>query len=296
MHLLITGGSGFIGSALCRSLVADAHRVTVLTRDRARARPRLPANVWLIEQLAAAKDVDAIVNLAGENLTSGRWSAARKREFVTSRIGVTQRVLDWIGTQARRPRVLVSGSAVGWYGPRDDEELGEDAEPGGDFSAQLCRGWEAEASKAEALGLRVCRVRTGIVLDAGGGALAKMLPPFRFGIGGRMGDGRQWMSWIARADLVAMIRWLIDSDAASGAFNGTAPAPETNAGFARALGRALYRPAVLPTPAFALRLLFGEMADLLLTGQRVVPRRALAQGFAFRFPRLGPALEAMVQP
>jgi hypothetical protein len=192
--------------------------------------------------------------------------------------------------------VLVSGSAVGWYGPRDDEELGEDAEPGGDFSAQLCRGWEAEAIKAEALGLRVCRVRTGIVLDAGGGALAKMLPPFRFGIGGRMGDGRQWMSWIARADLVAMIRWLIDSDAASGAFNGTAPAPETNAGFARALGRALHRPAALPTPAFALRLLFGEMADLLLTGQRVVPRRALAQGFAFRFPRLGPALEAIVQP
>ena len=296
MHYLITGGSGFIGSALCRSVTGDGHRVTVLTRDSARAKPRLPASVSLVRHLDDAQDVAAIVNLAGENLTSGRWTAARKREFVASRVATTQRLLEWIAKQPIKPRVLVSGSAIGWYGARGDEELGEDSTPGTDFAAQLCREWEDEAIKAEALGVRVCRLRTGIVLDSGGGALAKMLLPFRLGIGGPMGDGRQWMSWIARVDIVALIRWLIDNDVASGAFNGTAPVAATNAEFARTLGRVLHRPALLPTPAFALKLMFGEMADMLLTGQRVLPRRALAQGFAFRFPQLDEALGAILNP
>jgi uncharacterized protein len=292
MHYLITGGSGFIGSALCRSLVADGHRVTVPTRNAARAKRRLPGDVALIGNLDAAVDVDAIVNLAGENLSSGRWTAARKREIVASRIGTTQRLLAWIGAQSRRPRVLVSGSAIGWYGARGDADLGEDADPGADFAAHLCRDWESEACKAEALGMRVCRVRTGIVLGRGGGALKQMLLPFRLGLGGPMGDGRQWMSWIALADEVALIRWLIDNDAASGAYNGTAPAPVRNAEFAGTLGRALHRPAVLRAPAFALKLLLGEMSDLVLTGQRVLPRRALAEGFTFRHPDLTSALAA----
>jgi len=294
MHHLITGGSGFIGSALCRSLVADGHRVTVLTRDIERARGRVPEAVFLIDRLDFAENIDAVVNLAGENLAGGRWTAARKHEFVGSRIGTTKRLLDWIDRQDSAPAVLVSGSAIGWYGPRGDEELDEDADIGNDFSAHLCRDWEAEASKAEALGVRVCCVRTGIVLGADGGALKKMLLPFRAGIGGRMGSGRQWMSWITRADIVALIRWLIDHDSARGAYNGTAPAPVTNAEFARALGAALNRPTLLPTPASALKLLFGEMADILLTGQRIVPRRAMAEGFAFKYPELSAALSAVL--
>jgi len=292
MHHLITGGSGFIGSALCRSLVADGHRVTVLTRNIERARRRVPEAVFLIDRFDFAEDVDAVVNLAGENLAGGRWTSARKHEFVGSRIGTTKRLLDWIDRQGRVPLVLVSGSAIGWYGPGGDEELDEDADSGNDFSAHLCRDWEAEASKAEVLGVRVCCVRTGIVLGADGGALKKMLLPFRAGIGGRMGSGRQWMSWIARADIVALIRWLIDNDSARGAYNGTAPKAVTNAEFARALGAALHRPALLPTPAFALKILFGEMAEILLTGQRVVPKRATAEGFKFKYPDLASTLVA----
>ena len=294
MHFLITGGSGFIGSALCRSLVADGHRATVLTRNPARARPRLPAHVGLVEALDAVDDVDAIVNLAGENLAAGRWTAKRKRAFFDSRVGTTRRLLEWIARQQRKPRVLVSGSAIGWYGPCGDEELSEESPSGTDFSAGLCRAWEAEAIKAEAFGVRVCRVRTGIVLDRDGGALKKMLLPFRLGIGGRMGDGRQWMSWIARSDLVALLRWLAEGADASGAYNGTAPTPVRNAEFARTLASALHRPALLATPALALKLLFGEMADLLLTGQRVLPVRATASGFHFRYPDLASALGAIV--
>ncbi|HEY2396037.1 MAG TPA: TIGR01777 family oxidoreductase [Rudaea sp.] len=293
MHYLITGGSGFIGSALCRSLAADGHRVTVLTRNVARARPRVPDGVLLIDRLDFAQDVEAIVNLAGENLAGGRWSAARKREFLASRIGTTKRLLDWIDRQERSPQVLVSGSAVGWYGPCGDEELDEDTQCGADFSAHLCRDWEAEARKAEALGVRVCLLRTGIVLDRDGGALKQMLLPFRLGLGGPMGNGRQWMSWITRSDLVTLMRWLVDSAAASGAWNATAPAPVTNAEFAATLARALRRPGVMRTPGFALKVLFGEMSDLLLTGQRVIPARATAAGFGFNHPRLATALDSI---
>jgi uncharacterized protein (TIGR01777 family) len=295
VHYLITGGSGFIGSALSRSLVADGQRVTVLTRNIARARPRLPAAVALIERLDAAGDVDAVVNLAGENLAAGRWTPARKREFVDSRIGMTRRVVDWMASLKQRPRVLVSGSAIGWYGTRGDEQLAEDAKPGDDFSAHLCRDWESAARGADELGVRVCLLRTGIVLDNDGGALKQMLLPFRLGLGGPMGDGRQWMSWVARADIVALVRRLVDNAGARGAYNGTAPAPVTNAEFARTLGAALHRPALLPTPAFALKILFGEMADILLTGQRVVPRRATAEGFAFKYPDLTSTLAAILR-
>jgi uncharacterized protein (TIGR01777 family) len=294
MRYLITGGSGFIGRALCRSLLADNHDVVVLTRNIPRARSRLPDAVALIDRLDGTRDIDALVNLAGENLAGGRWTATRKRVFLDSRIGTTERLNRWIAAQAKKPRVLVSGSAIGWYGPRGDEELGEDETPGEDFAAHLCREWEAEAIKAEALGVRVCRMRTGIVLDADGGALAKMLLPFRLGLGGQIGDGRQWMSWIVRADMVRLIRWLVEVESAQGAYNATAPAPATNAQFASALAQALHRPALLRTPAVALKLLLGEMADLVLTGQRVMPKRVQAQGFTFRYADLPTALRAIV--
>jgi uncharacterized protein (TIGR01777 family) len=298
-HLLVTGGTGFIGRALIDSLLADGHRVTVLTRDVAAARKQLPTAVEAIDDLAALEGVDAVVNLAGENLGSGRWSAARKQRFIDSRVDITRRLVDWMRTLSRKPAVLVSGSAIGWYGPRGDETLDEDSTPGSDFSARLCQAWEAEAMTAEALGLRVCRVRIGVVLGADGGkpggALKQMLPSFRLGLGGPMGSGRQWMSWVHRDDLVTLICWLAATPTASGAYNGTAPEPVTNAGFAAALGRALHRPALLSMPGFALKLIVGEMAEILLAGQKVLPRRARAEGFAFRFPTLDAALAETLQ-
>ncbi|WP_447940622.1 TIGR01777 family oxidoreductase [Pseudoxanthomonas mexicana] len=295
MHVLITGGTGFIGQALCTALLQAGHTLSVLTRDYARARAQLPAAVRVLAALEDARDVEAVVNLAGEPLMAGRWNAARKATFRASRLGTTQALVAWMARQSVRPRVLVSGSAIGYYGPRGDEALDESAAPGDDFAAHLCRDWETEAMQAEGLDVRTCRVRTGIVLGADGGALAKMLPPFRLGAGGPMGDGRQWMSWIHRDDLVGLLLWLLERDQAGGAYNGTAPTPVTNRDFAQALGRALHRPAVLPTPAFVLKAAFGEMAQLLLTGQRVLPAHALAEGFTFRFPTLDDALSDLVR-
>ena len=294
MHVLTTGGTGFIGHALCEHLLQAGHAPSVLTRDTASARARLPAAARVLATLDQARDVEAVVNLAGEPLMAGRWNAARKAEFRRSRLETTQALIAWMVRQSVRPRVLVSGSAIGYYGPREEEALDESATPGGDFAAQLCRDWETTAMQAEGLDVRTCRLRTGIVLAADGGALAKMLPPFRLGAGGPMGDGRQWMSWIHRDDLVRMIAWLLDHDHAGGAYNGTAPVPVTNRDFARTLGKALHRPAVLPTPAFALKAGLGEMAQLLLTGQRVLPAHALAEGFTFGCPTLESALQDLL--
>lgn len=294
MHILITGGTGFIGRELAASLLADGHAVTVLTREITSSGNRVPNGAKAIRDLARAEAVDAVVNLAGANLGGTRWNPVTKMGFRTSRIDTTRRLVDWMSRLGTRPKVLVSGSAIGWYGPHGDEVLTESAPAGSDFSATLCRDWEAEALKAAVLGVRVCTVRTGIVLGpsgpAGGGALAQMLPAFRLGGGGPMGSGRQWMSWVHRADLVALIRFLIERETASGPYNGTAPEPVTNAEFAKTLGRVLKRPAILPMPGFALKLIVGEMAEILLSGQRVMPQAALDQGFRFRFPTLEAAL------
>jgi uncharacterized protein (TIGR01777 family) len=295
MRILVTGGSGFIGSALCPHLRAQGHEIVVLTRDIRATSRRMP-DVRAIGHLGDAGDVDAVINLAGEPLTNGRWTARRKQMFRDSRLGTTRALIDWIAASTRRPHVLVSGSALGYYGPRDDDiALDESAPPGDDFGAALNRDWEAEAQGAQALGLRVVLVRSGIVLDHDGGALAKMLPAFRLGAGGAMGDGRQWMSWIAREDHVRLVAWLLARDDAQGAYNVTAPAPVRNREFADTLAATLHRPALLTMPAPVLRLLFGEMAGLLLGGQRVLPARAQAEGFAFMHPTLAQALRAILR-
>ncbi|MCL1552883.1 TIGR01777 family oxidoreductase [Xanthomonas nasturtii] len=294
MQLLITGGTGFIGQALCPALLQAGHKVSVLTRDPRRASRQLPG-VTAVDTLDGVR-ADAVINLAGEPLAAGRWSDARKQRFRASRLGMTRQLHDWIAQQpvAQRPAVLISGSAVGYYGERGDTVLTETDTAGDDFSAVLCRDWEAEANTIAALGPRVSWVRTGIVLDRDGGALARMLPAFRFGGGGPFGDGRHWMSWIHRADMVALLLWLLQHGE-PGAYNATAPNPVTNADFARTLAQVLHRPALLALPAGVLRLGLGEMADLLLVSQRVLPQRALAAGFGFQYAHLDAALRAILQ-
>ncbi|WP_349656220.1 TIGR01777 family oxidoreductase [Xanthomonas sp. 10-10] len=294
MRLLITGGTGFIGQALCPALLHAGHQISVLTRDIRRASRTLPG-VTAVDTLNGVQ-ADAVINLAGEPLAAGRWTAARKQRFRDSRLGITRQLHDWIAQQpaAQRPSVLISGSAVGYYGERGDTTLTEADAAGDDFSAALCREWEAEVARIGALGPRVSWVRTGIVLDRNGGALARMLPAFRLGGGGPFGNGRHWMSWIHRADMVALLVWLLQHGQ-PGAYNATAPNPVSNAEFARTLAKALHRPALLALPAGLLRLGFGEMADLLLISQRVLPQRALDGGFRFQYTQLEPALRAILQ-
>jgi uncharacterized protein len=300
MHILITGGTGFIGKALCAELLRRGHRPTVLSRNAAQATLWLPAGVHVVSSLDQLRDEipEAIVNLAGENLGATRWTPARKQAFIDSRVGTTARLLAFMDQCVGKPRVLVSGSAIGWYGARGDTLLDEDSAPGSaqEFQVQLFQAGENAALAAQDRGLRVCRVRIGIVLERDGGPLARMLPPFRFGLGGPLGDGRQWMSWIHRADLIALLIRLCEDETLSGAFNGTAPEPVRNRDFASALGAALGRPAALPMPGFALRLLLGEMAEMLLTGQRVLPHRIQHADFGFRYPDLDSALRAILKP
>jgi uncharacterized protein (TIGR01777 family) len=289
MRVLITGGTGFIGRALARALLARGDQVIVLSRTPARAAHALPGGALASADFPATVP-DAVVNLAGESLAAHRWTAARKQAFIDSRAGTTRRLVEWLRAAPRRPAVLVSGSAVGYYGARGDAELTEADAAGDEYQSGLCRSWETEARHAESLGVRVCLIRTGIVLGPDGGALAAMKLPFSLGLGSWLGDGRQWMSWIHKADMVALILWLLDGPGRSGAYNATAPAPVTNRAFAKALGASLRRPVLMPLPAPVVRLLVGEMAQLLLTGQKVLPARALAEGFSFRFPELDAAL------
>jgi hypothetical protein len=234
----------------------------------------------------------AVVNLAGESIAAKRWTGSQKARILESRVLATRSLVHAINGSAHPPAVLVSGSAVGYYGPLGDEIAREDHAAGSDFLAEVCRQWEAEAMRVTASDVRRVVIRTGLVLSRDGGALPKMLPPFWIGAGGPVGSGRQWWPWIHRADWVAFVRWAIQTPAASGAFNVTAPSPERNADFARALGRALHRPSFMPAPGFAMKLLLGEMADaLLLSGQRAVPARAEQLGFTFRQTMLGNALK-----
>jgi uncharacterized protein len=297
LAILVTGGTGFIGSRLAELLADAGHRVTVLTRDPRKGR-KFRGRVTLIENLATlGRDTpfDAIVNLAGEPVAGGRWTPARRRKLIDSRLSTTRAVVKLIARSRKKPAVLVSSSAVGFYGLDDDASFTEDSAGHPAFTHELCAAWEKEALAAEQHGVRVCLLRTGIVLGAEGGALARMLLPFEFGLGGRIGGGRQWMSWIHLDDLVGLIIHAIAVETVAGALNGTAPAPVRNADFARALAHALHRPALLPVPGFVLRLALGQLAEeVLLGGQRVLPKKAAETGYQFLYPTLAEALTEIV--
>lgn len=297
MHVLITGATGFVGRALALRLLRDGHQVTAWVRSRKRARARLGGDVALIEAPTATLAVhravraaDAIVNLAGEPVAGGRWTAKRKQALAGSRIGVTADLVEAIAASDRKPRVLVSASAVGYYGDRGDETLHETSAPGSGFLSDLCQAWEAEAYRAQRLGVRVVTVRLGVVLGRGGGALAKLLTPFRLGVGGRLGDGKQVLPWIHLHDAAEILARAVTDSRLSGAVNAVAPRPVTNRELTKALGRELRRPALLPIPAFAIKAMMGEAASVLLASQRVEPRALARLGFRFQFPTLGEAL------
>src|SRR4051812_4973627 len=301
MRIFVTGATGFIGRALVPRLQRDGHSIVVWARSDTRAMALLGADVDVVSTtggdealVAALSRCDAVVNLAGEPLLGARWTAARRRVLRASRIDVTTRLVSAIEQASPRPRVLVSGSAVGYYGDRGDELLDESSAPRDDFLSRLCQDWEAAAQRASALGVRVVLVRTGVVLGRAGGALSQMLPPFEFGAGGPIGSGRQYFSWIHLHDLVDLIVAAIRDDRYQGAVNGVAPELVNSRTFAKALGHALHRPAIVPTPAVALRIIFGEAAVVLLASQRVDPASARRLGFAWAFPTLAVALRDIV--
>ncbi len=301
-RITVTGATGLIGSRLVGALQRDGAQVSVLTRDPARARAQLgevEAIAWQAQEepapAAALTGRDAVVHLAGAPVAQ-RWSAGAKRAIRESRVNGTRNLIEGLrrsdGGDGARPGVLISASAIGYYGAHGEEPLDEDAPPGDDFLAQVCAAWEAEALAARELGLRVVAVRTGVVLDASGGALGKMLAPFRLGLGGPVAGGKQFISWIHAEDVVGMMLAALGDERRSGPVNATAPEPLSNRDFSRALGAELSRPALLPVPALALRLRFGEMAEIVTTGARVMPARALVLGYEFRHPHLRPALRA----
>ena len=298
MRALVTGATGFVG----RKLLQLLERPVVLSRDPERARRALGADLavfpWDPEAgpppAESLRNIDAIFHLAGETV-AGRWNEAKKQRIRESRVRSTQRLVKALEAASPRPAVLVCASGVGYYGDRADEVLEEISPPGQDFLAQVCRDWEAEANRARALGVRVVALRTGIALGPKGGALAQMLIPFKLGVGGRLGNGRQWMSWIHLDDLAGLYLHAAERAEISGAVNAVAPAPATNQEFTRALAAALHRPAVFPVPEFALRLAVGEFATALLSSQRAFPRVAEQTGYQFHHPDLAEALRACVE-
>ena len=300
MNILIAGGTGFIGAALTRHMLGRGHRVSVLSR-----RPSAPEAIpsifhWDPERQEldprALPGIDAVVNLAGESLASGRWTRERKRRLLESRVVPTRFLVHKMREREPRPRILVSASAVGIYGNRGEEVLVEATSPGEGFLAELCQAWEAEALTAREARIRTVPLRFGVVLDSRGGVLAKLLPVFRMGIGGTLGSGKQWMSWISLGDVVQVMEAALTNERLEGPVNAVAPLPVRNRELTRALGKILKRPAILPAPAPALRLLLGEMADeALLSSARAEPGRLNALGYRFLYPELLSALRAAIK-
>jgi len=297
-QILVSGGSGLIGTSLVRSLTQDRIAVIRLVRRNPRGPDEVEWNPEAqepIADLSALEGVKAVIHLSGVNLSAHRWTEAYKKKIVDSRVGPAGALVRMLRQLKSPPGSLLCASAIGIYGNRGEEKLTEASVPGTGFLAETCRAWEAEASVAAEAGMRVVHLRTGVVLAREGGALDKMLPLFRAGLGGRLGNGKQWMSWIAISDLVRAVRHILETDALKGPVNLVAPIPVTNAEFTRALGRALHRFAVMPAPAFALRAVLGEMADAaLLASTRVIPQRLGETGFHFDFPEINAALKLLV--
>jgi uncharacterized protein len=299
MKLLIAGASGFIGSALVQRLGQRSDSLKLLSR-----KPRPPARAvnteWLVWEPGvpggweeSIEGADGVVNLAGEGIAEKRWTERQKELIRASRIDGTRALVQAIAKAKAKPKFLINASAVGYYGPRGDETLTEESAPGKDYLAQVCVAWEAEAKKAQEYGVRVALLRTGIVLAKGKGALAKMVTPFKFFVGGRLGSGKQWMPWIHIEDEIGLILFLMENAGAHGAFNATAPNPVTMEEFCKALGKVLNRPSWAPVPASLLTLLLGEMADLVLAGQKALPQAAQKLGYEFRYPNLAQALASL---
>jgi uncharacterized protein (TIGR01777 family) len=297
-HVLVTGATGFVGRRLVDGLASAGHDVTVLARNPAKAALLRPPFrlVTSLDQIASGTRIDAVINFAGEPIANGLWTRRKRRLILSSRLRMTRAVVGLIRRLERRPAVLISGSAVGWYGAWEDEELTEFDGGKRCFGHRVCEAWERAARPAERLGTRVVRLRIGLVLGTEDGMLSRLLTPFEFGLGGPMGSGRQWMSWIERDDLVRLIAHIIATPTLTGAVNGTAPMPVRNAAFAQELGRALHRPALLRMPACVLRLAGDPADELILTGRRVIPDKAEGSGFQFRHATLASALAAMLGP
>lgn len=305
MRVFITGGTGLIGTRIIKHLQGRGDHVVLLSRRADAVRDKFGGCTIVAGDPTApgpwqdaVPDCDGVIHLAGRNLFDRRWSAEFKQELIDTRVKGTEQVVAALQRKPTRAdgsaKVLVNASAIGYYGPHGDEELTEESAAGNDFLASLCIQWEKAAQGVEASGVRLAIVRIGVVLDKEGGALAKLLLPFKLGAGGPVGNGKQWMSWIHHADLVGLFVHAFDQSAARGPLNGTAPNPVTNRDFGKALGRALHRPAFMPTPAFALRLMLGEVADVVTTGQRVLPKRSLASGYSYKFLTLDGALRDII--
>jgi hypothetical protein len=285
MHILITGGTGFIGSALCPQLLIDGHTLTLLSRQPDKVRRHYGDRVNVIvrlTELAPETPLDAVINLAGEGIADRPWTAARKQQLHASRVTLTEELVEVLKRRPTPPQVLISGSAIGWYGNQGKTILEEDSPAHAEYMHTLCDDWEKAALSAEKLGIRVCLLRTGVVIGHNGGILRRMLPLFSMGLGGRMGSGEQWLSWIGMTDYLNIIRALLSDKNQSGIFNATAPKPVTNAEFSDTLAKVLGRPAFLHIPEVVLRLATGEMSALFLGSQRVLPTRLLSAGFNFR--------------
>ncbi len=294
MNITLTGASGFIGGPLIEKLKAKGHNLRMLGRRDSGAENFLKwDSISDPFPAAAVEGTDAIIHLAGEPVAQ-RWNADVKKRIRDSRVNGTRALVAAIGKATVRPKMLIAASAIGFYGDRGVDQLDEMSKPGTGFLPEVCVEWEQAAMEARKLGMRVVLLRIGIVLHESGGALKTMLPFFRMGLGGPVGNGCQWMSWIYRDDLVAMLLWALENDSVSGAINGVAPEPVRNVDFGHALGEVLNRPAVLPAPEFALRLLYGEMASVVLASQKVYPRVPIAKGFVFQYPELKGALRASV--
>lgn len=293
MNIFITGGTGFIGSALSSELGSSGHNVLVTTRHESSTKGKLTWNPPALIPADIISNIDAVINLAGESITSGRWTKRRKELILSSRINTTRALIHSMQNAHPRPKVLISGSAIGYYGDHGDEYVTEDTPPGTGFLPEVCTAWESEAFKAQELGVRVVIIRLGVVLEHDGGALPQIAKPFKMLAGGYIGSGKQWFSWIHRDDVIGIIKHVIENEKVSGPVNATSPRPVTNKKFSSMLGKMLGVPSFLPVPGFMLKIAYGDFASVLIAGQRAIPQKLLNAGHKFKYPDIEEALKAI---